>query len=184
MVAVTRVIRRGTPRPPRFAGAVDAGSDAVSECDGAVSRRGCDERLVWFGIGFDDHANNPFRLVNHGGTRQHTHLAYQRVDADQGRNLRHVAHKSVGVQLRSLVDEFPVQLLPSHLVLLEMLGAVMMVLGNPGRRERGHATDRRPCQSRENRNVCGIHRASAPLKILTGFGSWEPPRSIASCAGR
>src|SRR5262245_44084025 len=70
------------------------------------------EGLVRRKIRVDDHSNDRLGPFDHGRTRQNTHSAYQGVDADQCRNLGLVVCEGVSVQLRSLVDELLVQLLP------------------------------------------------------------------------
>jgi hypothetical protein len=94
------------------------------------------KRLVRCDICVDNHANDRLRLFNHGRTSQHAHLAYQRIDADQCRNLCFVVREGVGAQLRCLIDELLVQLLPSSLILRESCSAVLTVLS-----ERADARD-------------------------------------------
>src|SRR5262249_6152996 len=72
--------------------------------------------------------NDRLRLLDHGGARYDTHPADQRVDADQCRDLRLIVHQRVGVELRCLIDELLVQLLPSGLFPRQPLGAILMVL--------------------------------------------------------
>ena len=75
------------------------------------------KRLVRGKIRLDNHSNDRLSRIDHSGARHDPHLAYQRVHADQSSNLRFVVRKRVGIELRCLVDESPVQLLPSALVL-------------------------------------------------------------------
>ena len=94
------------------------------------------KRLVRCKIRLDNHANDGLRRFDHGSARQHPHLADQRVHADQCSDLCLVVREGVSIELRCLVDELLVQLLSSALVLQNSLGAVLMVLSEPRRRER------------------------------------------------
>src|SRR5271166_6504501 len=90
------------------------------------------KRLVWCEIRLDNCSNDCLGTFDHVRARQNTHSVYQGVDADQRRNLRSVVYEGVGVQLRCLIDELLVQLLPSNLVLRESSGAILTVLSEPG----------------------------------------------------
>jgi hypothetical protein len=83
-------------------------------------------------IRVDNHSNDRLRFFNHGRARQNAHSAYQGVDPDQFRNLRLVMYEGVEVQLRSLIDELPVQLLPPSPVLRELRGPALATQGEPG----------------------------------------------------
>ena len=76
-------------------------------------------------------SNDCLGLFDHVRARQKTHSVYQGVDADQRRNLRLVVYEGVSLQLRCLIDELLVQLLPPDLVLRESSGAILTVLSEP-----------------------------------------------------
>ena len=90
------------------------------------------KRLVRREICLDNCSNDCLGLFDHVRARQNTHSVYQGVDADQRRNLRLVVYEGVGVQLRCLIDELLVQLLPSNFILRESSGAILTVLSEPG----------------------------------------------------
>src|SRR4051794_17424591 len=72
------------------------------------------KRLVRRKIRVDNYSNDRLRFFNHGRTRHNAHSAYQGVDPDQCRKLSFVMYESVGVQLRSFIDEQLVELLPPN----------------------------------------------------------------------
>ena len=80
----------------------------------------------------DDQMDHRLRLLDHGGARYDTHSADQRVGSDQCRGLRLIVDQRVRVELRCFLDELLVQLLPSDLFARLPLGAVLMVLREPG----------------------------------------------------
>src|SRR4051794_4955744 len=82
-------------------------------------------------IRVDNHSNDRLCLLNHGGTGQHAHSAYRGVDADQRRHLRFIMDESVGIQLRSLIDERAVELLPPGPVSRESCGAALAMQAEP-----------------------------------------------------
>jgi hypothetical protein len=90
------------------------------------------KRFVRGKIGVDNHSNDRLSFFNHGRARLDAHAAYQGVGPDQCRNLRLVMHESVGVQLGSLVDEQPVELLPPSSVPRESCGAALTAQSEPG----------------------------------------------------
>jgi hypothetical protein len=89
------------------------------------------KRLVRCETCLDNCSNDCLGPFDHVRARQNTHSVYQGVDADQRRNLRLVVYEGVGLQLRCLIDELLVQLLPSDLVLRESSGAILTVLSEP-----------------------------------------------------
>jgi hypothetical protein len=82
-------------------------------------------------ICLDNHSNDRFRPSDHGRARQNTHSAHQGVDTDERRNLQ-IVYEGFGVQFRPLVDELFVHLSPSRFIPRKAVGAVLMVLGEPG----------------------------------------------------
>jgi hypothetical protein len=82
-------------------------------------------------ICLDNHPNDRFRLCDYGMARQNTHSAYQGVDTDQRGDLQ-IVYKGVGVQFRRLIDELFVHLSPSRFIPRKVVGAVLMVLSEPG----------------------------------------------------